>query len=123
MGDLDAIGNLLKREEIRMKQRMECGNYEMVEPLTKRRKNRLKNGHDNESFFKLQVRDSMTKTMEHHKSEYGPPTFIRSHTKFIAMGMKNGSVFIFDHFEQLKVELTPSSDRALHGSVTCLDFN
>ena len=120
---LDSIDDLLKREEIRMKQRMETGNYEVIEPLTKRRNNRKKD-NEKESFFKLQLRESMTKTLEHHRAEYGAPTFVCSHTKFIAMGMKNGSVFIFDHFEQLKVELTPSDLRlSKMGSVTCLDFN
>ena len=106
-----------------MKQGMERGNYEMMEPLSKRMANRGQSG-EKESFFKLSPRQNITKTMEHHRSEYGPPTFLKTHTKFIAMGMKNGSVFIFDHFEQLKVELTPPDLRQLNmGSVTCLDFN
>ena len=46
---LESIDNLLKREEIRMKQRMECGNYDIIEPLTKRRQNRHKLG-EKESF-------------------------------------------------------------------------
>eukprot|EP01084_Bolivina_argentea_P233008 392548_1 len=127
--DLESISSLIKREEIRMKQRMEVGNYVMIEPLTKRMKSNKTNDdqsttddEDNESFFKLELRSNISTTLKHHRSEYGVPTVVKSHTKFIAMGMTNGCVFIFDHFEQLRVELTCSDARALRmGTVTCLD--
>eukprot|EP01084_Bolivina_argentea_P166308 288759_1 len=118
--NIETISNLLKREEIRIKQWMECGNYTMIEPLTKRmNNNNILNRK--ESFFKLELYENITKILTHHRSEYGPPTFIKTHFKFIAIGMKNGSVFIFDHYQQLKIEL--KNNELKNNSVTSLDFN
>ena len=71
--------------------------------------------------FKLELREHITKTLEHHRSEYGPPTVICTHTKFIAMGMKNGAIFLFDIYEQLQAELSPNPSNM--GCVTAIDFN
>ena len=42
--------------------------------------------------------------------------------KFIALGMRNGSVFIFDHFEKLCMELAPTDPISQKG-ITALDFS
>lgn len=125
--NLDTITNGLKREEIRFKQNAELCNFNMDEPLTKRRRDlkNMRNMNNNDSFFKFTTMTNLTSTINnllHNNTEYGHPMITSTHLKYIAIGMKNGSVFLFDHFQKLKVVLT-SSDISVMGSVSALDFS
>ena len=132
--DLNEISNPLKREEIRMKQEFELMDISnnIMEPLTKRLKEEEKDKNSNsivnkkDSFFKLEKLNKLSKTINNFKVEYGKISCIRIHYKFIGIGMSNGNIFIYDHFENLLMTLSSNIDDSNVGrniSVTCMDFS
>ncbi|ETO12942.1 hypothetical protein RFI_24433 [Reticulomyxa filosa] len=118
-GNLEEIKNPLKREEQRLKESLNKGNKNILQPLTDRRHQSVEEG---ESCFKVSTLSHITTQMTQNKAEYGRPCIARAHLKFIAVGMENGAVFVFDHFEKLSVVL-PVTETEGSDSVTAMTFS
>ncbi|ETO36128.1 hypothetical protein RFI_00936, partial [Reticulomyxa filosa] len=117
--NIDEIKDPLKREEERLKQSLEKGSTNIQQPLTDKRKQLV---NEKESCFKVGRLSRVTEQMVHNKAEYGRPCVAKAHTKFIAVGMEKGAVFVFDHFEQLSGVL-PVTEAESPGSVTTIAFS